>query len=284
MKKAVFLALIVCLALPCACRKEPSDGVTPVKRDPGQLKVMTFNIRSKTNEKDFFNNWCMRGGACRMMVEDQQPSIVGMQELVQEQWDYMNETLTMKGYAAVGEKDCMNSYLYRPDELTVEQTDLFWLTNTPDRSSESWDGYVRSARWTIMRINATGQRIFYVTTHLGLTSDSRQKAMNLITARIKQYNTDNLPVILMADFNIPADNSLFDGIRATMDNSREVAPVTDDIDTYNAWNGTNGVPCIIDMIWLSKSIECSEYCTVTKSYDGHRFISDHYPVYAMIKL
>ena len=113
----VFLGMI-------SCKKQGPSGPEPLVLEPGQLKVMSFNIRSVTNESEALNNWCMRGQACRMVVEYEQPSIVGFQELAEEQWAYMKGTLAGKGYAGVGDdRDCRNSCLYRPTfwnwEITV---------------------------------------------------------------------------------------------------------------------------------------------------------------------
>ena len=272
----VFLGMI-------SCKKQGPSGPEPLVLEPGQLKVMSFNIRSVTNESEALNNWCMRGQACRMVVEYEQPSIVGFQELAEEQWAYMKGTLAGKGYAGVGDdRDCRNSCLYRPDLLELGDNGMFWLSDTPEISSNCWDGYVRTCQWAKLTVKATGEVFFFVNTHLGLTSDSRSKGMRLIVKRIGQYNPENLPVVLMADFNTHSADAIFDTIRETMVCTRDVAPITDDVKTYNAW-GEKARAYICDHIWISAGMECSEYKTVTYPYDGHTYVSDHYPVYSIIK-
>ena len=64
--------------------------------------------------------------------------------------------------------------------------------------------------------------------------------------------------------------------------TRDVAPITDDVKTYNAW-GEEARAYICDHIWISADMECSEYKTVTYPYDGHTYVSDHYPVYSIIE-
>lgn len=264
-----------------ACHKEEPKNNHP-NLSPGQLKVMTFNIRATTTEDDAFNNWGMRAGACRDMMIDQQPSLVGFQEIVATQWKYMTGTLAAYGYVGVTDKDINDSFLYRPDELELLSDGVFWLSDTPDISSMSWDGYVRYVHWAVMKILSTGQEFFYMNTHLGLTTASRKSAMTLIKKRMSQLNTGNLPVVLMADFNTHADDSVFEGIREMMDCTREVAPLTDDLKTYNAW-GNEKKAYVCDHIFITNTVTCSEYKTVTQWYDGHKYVSDHYPVYSIIQ-
>lgn len=283
MNKRILLLILPVFLGVISCKKEGPSGPELLVLEPGQLKVMSFNIRSVTNESQAINNWCMRGQACRLMVEYEQPSIVGMQELAEEQWAYMSGTLEGKGYAALGDvRDCRNSFLYRPDLLELGEFGLFWLSDTPEISSNCWDGYVRTCQWARLTIKATGKAFFYVNTHLGLTSDSRSKAMRLIVKRISQYNSENLPVVLMADFNTVSTDAVFDTIRETMVCARDVAPITDDVATYNAW-GEEARAGIIDHIWIPADMNCSEYKTVTYPYDGHTYVSDHYPVYAILQ-
>ena len=279
-KKHFFLFPLLLLVL-LSCQKEEPKNNHP-NLGPGQLKVMTFNIRGTTTEDDAFNNWGMRAGACRDMIIDQQPSIVGFQELVATEWKYMSGTLASHGYVGAPVDDPMNSFMYRPDELEVLSEGVFWLSDTPDKSSTSWDGYVRYVHWAVMKVLSSGQEFFYINTHFGLTTASRKSAMTLIQKRIKLLNTNNLPIVMMADFNTHATDSVFEGIRESMVCTREVAPITDDVKTYNAWgNEAKAYQC--DPIWITNTIKCSEYKTVTQWYDGHKYVSDHFPVYSIIE-
>ena len=279
MRKIIF-CLLPLLAL-VACNKEEPKNNHP-HLSPGQLKVMTFNIRATTTEDDAFNNWGMRAGACRDMVIDQQPSIIGFQELVATQWKYVTGTLSDHGYVGVSIDDPMNAFMYRPDELEMLSEGVFWLSDTPDKSSMSWDGYVRYVHWAVMKVLSTGQEFFYINTHFGLTTASRKSAMTLINRRMPTLNPDNLPVVMMADFNTLATDTVFDSIREKMSCTREVAPTTDEVKTYNAW-GNEAKAYVCDHIFISNTIKCSEYKTVTQWYDGHKYVSDHYPVYSIIE-
>ncbi len=285
--------LIALLALPgllfCfSCGKENADVHGPehqntLPTEPGQIKVISFNIRQMTTESRAFDHWAVRAGACRDMVIDQQPSIIGLQELAQTQWEYMYGTLARYGYEGVALQDYKNSIMYKSDVMELLSTGIFWLSDTPDVPSISWDNFERYVRWAIMRVKATGVVFFFINSHLGLTTASRDSAMKLIKKRLPKVNPENLPVVFVADFNTVETDAIFDGIRSTMVCTREVAPISDQIKTYNGWNLEKNTPYVCDHIWITNGIQCSEYRTVTKSYDGHTLISDHYPVYSIIK-
>lgn len=279
-KKLFFIFTLLLFAL-FSCKKEEPKNNHP-NLSPGQIKVMTFNIRGTTTEDDAFNNWGMRAGACRDMIIDQQPSIVGFQELVTTEWKYMSGTLSSHGYVGAPVDDPMNSFLYRPDELEMLSHGVFWLSDTPDKSSMSWDGYVRYVHWAVMKVLSSGQEFFYINTHFGLTAASRKSAMTLIRKRIKTLNPGNLPVVWTADFNTLGTDAIFDGIREEMSLTREVAPITDDVKTYNAW-GNEAKAYLCDLIWITNTVKCLEYKTVTQWYDGHKYVSDHFPVYSIIE-
>lgn len=281
MYKKSFSLLILLLLILNSCNKEEPNNNHP-NLSPGQLKVMSFNIRATTTEDDAFNNWGMRAGACRDMIIDQLPSIIGIQELVTTQWKYLTGTLAPYGYIGVADQDIVNSFLYRPEEVEMLSDGVFWLSDTPEKSSTSWDGYVRYVHWAVMKVLSSGQEFFYMNTHLGLTAASRKSAMALIGKRMKTLNKDNLPVVLMADFNTYATDAIFDNIREEMSLTRETAPITDDVKTYNAW-GNEDKAYLCDHIWVSKSIKSLEYKTVTQWYDGHKYVSDHFPVYSIIE-
>ena len=289
MRKFIPLFMILVLLGTASCGKQeptleelyPEQNTQP---RPGQIKAMTFNIRQNNDNDGAFNHWALRAGACRTMVEVQKPTILGLQELSETQLEYMTLTLSKKGYVTVTEKEYLNSFMYNPDVLDVEDTGMFYLNDTPEVYSISWDGYMRYVAWAVMYIKATGVRFFFMNTHLGLSAFSRTKAMALIGQRLKVLNSENLPVIFMADFNGNATESCFDAIRKTMVCTREVAPITDEIKTYNGWNNLEkNTPYVCDHIWISNTLVCPEYRTVTVPYEGHTYISDHFPVYSIIQ-
>ena len=257
-----------------------------------KLSVMSFNVRqSHAKEVNPNDSWNNRKEACLEMLQQRKPDLVGLQEAqFKGQWSYLRDTLSTEyGSYGVGRRngidkgECMG-ILYRKDVLTLLNQGTFWQSETPDQPSACFDDVnERSVTWAVFKINKTGKKFFYVNTHMGLSDNSRSKGMEVILQRIPELNPDNLPVIITGDFNTTQGNFIFKGLRHSMVDSREVAPVTDNIKTYNAW-GNEKKAAVIDHIWISKGMKCLEYHTDTNPYGGHELISDHYPVYIMVKL
>lgn len=283
MKKIYFLFLALLVVVSCQKQSPDNTGRISSGLQPGEVKIMSFNVRGYTNETDCRNNWAMRAGAVRDMFYAQKATLIGTQEISEDtEWPYIFGVLSPRGYAALNSGDPACSILYLEDELELQKTGVFWQSDTPDKASECWDGYERIVRWAVFAVKATGAQFFYVDSHLGLTSDSRRKGVNLILKRVKQYNTSNLPVVFTADCNTLASDNIFDELKKSMVNARDIASVTDNIDTYNSW-GAGKQPALIDHIWMSNTLQPSVYKTVTDKYDGHKYVSDHYPIYTIVK-
>lgn len=257
-----------------------------------KLCVMSFNVRqSHAKEKDPANNWDNRKEACIEMLQERQPDIIGLQEAqFKGQWSLFRDSLSAEyGSCGIGrdngtDKGETSGFLYKRSVLTLLDSGTFWVSETPEIPSTSFDEkYKRSLTWGLFKVNKTGKRFFYFNTHLGLTWRSQKEGIDLIIRKMGEINPDRLPLIFSGDLNTDISSSAFAPLKRVMLDSRDVAPVTDDVPTYNAW-GDKDKERIIDFIWLTPGIKCLEYRTDTKSYGGHALISDHYPVTAIIVL
>ena len=65
-----------------------------------------------------------------------------------------------------------------------------------------------------------------------------------------------------------------------MDSARDVAVKTDNLATFNGWGKMN--ESVIDYIYIKGFSSCPSYKTIRKEYDGRKFISDHYPIAAVL--
>lgn len=258
-----------------------------------KITVMSFNVRqSKAKEADPFNSWSNRKDACLQMLRQTMPDVVGFQEVqMGDQWPFFRDSLktSYDGYA-IGRRDGKvkgetSGFLYRKDVLTLVSNGTFWLSETPEVPSLSFDEkYYRSATWGIFKVSRSNDHFIYINTHMGLTYRSQVEGFKVILAKLPEINPNGYPVIITGDFNVPVDHNAFEQARATMNNAIDVAKkkVNADVPTYNAW-GNLKKSAIIDHIWLSRDIKCMVYVTDNKPYEGHQFISDHYPVIAELK-
>lgn len=280
MRRKILYLFSLCLVVLASCEKEVEVKNNRHNLDPSELKIMSFNVREPADGGK--HEWSLRAGAVMMMLDDHQPSVVGFQEASNAYVNkYLRAMLPKYGYVFFDDMENRQSVAYRPELLKVIDRGLVWLSNTPNIPSVSSAGNVRTARWIIFEILATGNRFFFVDTHFDFSLTDQRKNLKVIVNLLAQQNKDNLPVVMVGDFNGESDTGAFDAIRETMVCTRDVAPITDQVYTYHAW-GVEDDSRILDHIFMSKELHCSEYKTVTQWYDGHVYISDHYPVYSII--
>ena len=255
-----------------------------------RLNVISFNVRqSHVKEADPSNNWTNRKDACLEMLRIRRPDVVGFQEAqFNDQWPFFRDSLASE-YSGVGigrdngvDKGETSGFLYKKSVLTLLDSGTFWVSETPEKPSVSFDEkYNRSLTWGLFKINKTGKCFYYFNTHLGLTWKSQKEGIELIIKKMREINPGGLPLIFTGDLNTDISSTVFDPLKPMMLNAHDVAPVTDDIPTYNAW-GNKNKERIIDFIWITPNIKCLEYHTDTSPYGGHDLISDHYPIRATI--
>lgn len=276
-------------------RTEEGELIFSFKKYAGsdEIKIMSFNVRTKTSETDPANNWDNRKVACVELIKDQRPSVIGFQEAQYTlQWSYLKEQLASiyDGYGVnrdtgdeSGKGEVMG-ILY--DKNTVEKIDggTFWLSETPNTPSKGFGAnYSRNATWGLFKHIPSGKTFYYINTHLDhQVANAQIEGMKLISQHFEEYK-DVYPIFLTGDLNITAANVALDPIESYMYNARYAAPssYSDFKNTYNGWKvGGKG---IIDHIYCSNNLRVVEYHTIDDDY-GVPFVSDHYPIYAIVKL
>ena len=95
MKKILFAIAIVMFAVSCGDNNSTPAGKEPTSKykkfaGENEIKVMSFNIRTKTSNDKGINHWDSRKGACVALIKDQMPDIMGVQEAqYNSQWTYL---------------------------------------------------------------------------------------------------------------------------------------------------------------------------------------------------
>lgn len=279
--KKIFLTLIAAtLIQPVALNAKPE------KEEHVGLTAISYNIRVGT-AKDGTNSWQYRYAASAMMILDQQPDILGLQEAVEDQYNYLKTTFEKKyKIVGVGRDDGKNkgermAIMYNVKTVSLLKWGTFWLSETPEKPGMGWDAaYPRCATWALMKDKTTGKKFYYVNTHLDHIGPEAQKnGCQLIVDWLKEHNTDNLPVVITGDFNVEYNNPALAPLKAVASNARVAGVVTDDSATYNGWGKDFST---IDHIWFSGFSSCTKYETITKPYQDRAYISDHFPVKAVL--
>ncbi len=256
------------------------------------IKVMSFNVRTSTTDDGITDclsgkHWDSRKSAVATLLENQAPTVFGVQEATKTQIDYLKEELLGYGCYGLGRDDGAEAgeimaIFYKTSELSLGEHGTFWLSETPDEVSKGWGAnYYRTATWAIFTHIATGEKFFHLNTHLDHeTAAARTGSIELIINKIAALNPSGYPVVITGDFNVKPDDAVLDPLEAVYSNTRVSSPTTDNSNTYN--NYGEGNEKIIDHIFISSGFKSMEYRTVTDKVGNTTYVSDHYPISSLL--
>ena len=270
-----------------------NTGVTnpnePIALEAGQLRVISFNIRTGTSDKNTQNAWDNRKTASPAFIKHHKPTVFGLQEALDFQISYLKSELPEYDCYGVGREDGKSkgehmSIFYNKKTISLLKWGTFWLSETPDVPSIGWDAACkRTATWALMKDKKSGKKFYFVNTHLDHVGwEARKNGLALIVDRIESINPENLPMVLTGDFNMKPDRPEFEGLKKKMVDTRVVAAKTDKHSTFNGWGKDKDSDGVIDYIWYKGFSSCPVFETVTKPYMERKYISDHYPVKATL--
>lgn len=252
------------------------------------IKIMSFNVRYGTAD-DGENSWENRKDAAAEMILDQKPALFGVQEALDFQIEDILERCPAYKCVGVGREDGLLSgehlsVFYDTGRLVLKDWGTYWLSETPDVPSKGWDAKCkRTATWLLLYDTKAGESFYIVNTHLDHKGvEARVMGLGLITGRIGSMNTENRPMILMGDMNVHPGNPSLDVLRPIMHDAWTNAKKTNPGPTWHDFGKKNeGTP--IDYIFYSGFNKCECMLRIQKSYGGVPFVSDHYPVMAVLR-
>jgi len=255
------------------------------------VDVMTFNIRTSMGQ-DGHNSWPHRKELVAETILLHEPMIVGLQEVLSDQIEYLESALT--DYRWLGVDRGLNGgvglseatpIFYRHAELTPVESGTFWLSDTPDGPGRG----VRPSRivtWARFHHFETGLALHVFNTHFAVRRDPRQvAAAEQIAARVSELPA-GAPIIVMGDFNAVAEASepweslvRVGLVDAWVEAEARIGPPV-------TWSGF-GPPNLrandrIDWILAGGPVHVRSAETVLHNDEG-RYPSDHYPVVARLE-
>lgn len=252
---------------------------------PDTVQVMSYNIRLSLVD-DGENHWNIRKPASIIMIDSLKPDVLGVQESVKEQVDYLVEHLPAYARVGVAREDGdsigeFSAIFYLKDKYEVMQNGTFWLSETPDVPSFGWDAaHMRIVTWGKFRNRKTGRTFFAFNTHFDHRGEvARRESAHLLVQKIGELTLGAPVVFVTGDFNAEVSDPLFEPVKAHFLDARKEAPVTDTLSTYNGWGTYDRAP--IDHIFY-RGAQALSYRTVTDHF-GVPYVSDHYPVLAVFE-
>lgn len=255
--------------------------------EPDPLRVMSFNVRTPVDTEPG-RRWDDRRGAMVALLRAQRPDVVGTQELVQKQGDYLVAQLPHYRWFGQGRRggdgDEHMGVLYDSTRLKVVESGDFWLSDTPEvPGSITWGNlYPRMVTWALFERASDGKRFYLLNTHLPYRDDDeprRVKGAQAIIARLHQLH-DGVPVVVTGDFNSEPGSETYATFTAALGDARKLATkVEGQRLTFHNFSGTPTTE--LDWI-LVRGLNVSRFATLEDT-PGGVLPSDHFPVMAELE-
>ncbi|AYN67751.1 endonuclease/exonuclease/phosphatase family protein [Euzebyella marina] len=248
---------------------------------------MTYNIKYD-NVNDTVNNWNDRKSSMVELIVTEAPDVVGMQEVLHNQLNYLNEELSGYDYVGVGREDGKQKgeyspILYQKEKYELLKSNTFWLSKTPDQISVGWDAALeRICTYALLKEKSTDKEFYVFNTHFDHRGDkARKKSVKLILKKIDAINTQDLPVVLMGDLNLSPEKKSIQYLSKKMTDGLEVAKSKNEgpSGTFNGFNLQDPITQRIDYIF-TRGFSVSSYEHIDERLKSGKHISDHLPVKA----
>ena len=255
------------------------------------LKIMTYNIRYD-NPNEGENKWSLRKEFLTNQITYNYVDIFGIQEGLQEQVLYLDSVFVDFKYIGVGRDDAKtkgeySAVFYNSKKYKVINHNTFWLSETPNKISVGWDASMeRICTYGLFENKNTNQQFFVFNTHFDHVGNiAREKSTALILEKILELNTNNLPVILMGDFNLKPDTKPIQLLSKELNDSKKVSKSKPfgPKGTYNGFKFNKPVLDRIDYVFTSKkNIKVLKSAVLSDSKDC-KYPSDHLPVVILLQ-
>jgi len=287
MKKFGLFPVFLLLVLFSGCNKNTDKDI---------LKVMTFNIRYD-NPADSFNAWTYRASIISRFLNNEKPDLIGMQEVLSHQYDYLDSAMTDYVSVGVGRTDGakageMNPVFFRKERFELIRTKTFWLSETPETAgSKAWGANLpRIVTWVELSEKNTHQHFYFFNTHFAHDSDSaRIMSSGLLMNKVDSI-ADGFPFIITGDFNMLFSSKGYQILTGPYESvpllsdsyaiteKRPIGPAY----TFNGFSDSTSAGRI-DYVFVRFGLKVLEHRTYIRK-EHAIYISDHWPVMATISI
>ena len=251
--------------------------------------IISYNIRYDNNW-DIENSWKIRRNKISQILVQYSPSIIGIQEGLLNQVQYIDSSLIDYDYVGVGRDDGKKkgefcAIYFDSTRYVLLKNSTFWLSETPDTISVGWDAALeRICTYGLFKDRITKEEFWVFNTHfdhIGVVA--REKSSELILKRIDKINRQSLPVVLMGDFNSTPNSPPVKELKTELSDALKISleKLQGPRGTFNGFNEDLPIEKRIDYIFTN-DLKVLSYTHINDRLNNNRHISDHLPV--MIKI
>lgn len=246
------------------------------------FKAASWNIRLDTPH-DAELAWPHRAGNVIRQLQQQQPDIVGLQEVMFHQLVRIESAMPGYQRIGVGRDDGKNAgefspLLIRRSRFAVKDSGTFWFHPSwlPDAPTQhgpeqigseligpgligqpGWDAALpRICSWALLQDKHSGKALRVLNLHLDHQGAlARRESVQLIAAKINHWQqSSNAPVIIMGDFNPAAGDGLLAQIQTSLPQYQDALELTAKPQgpsySFIPWRGTEADAVRLDFMLL----------------------------------
>jgi endonuclease/exonuclease/phosphatase family metal-dependent hydrolase len=287
MKKLFLFAGLIVIFTLCCCNRRSSEN---------DLKVISLNIRYD-NPEDSLNAWPRRIPVILNFFKNEKPDLIGLQEVLIQQYEFLDSVLTDYSSVGVGRTDGvkegeMNPLFFKKERFDLIRSKTFWLSETPDvPGSMAWGASLpRIVSWVELSDKMTHEHFYFFNTHFAHDSDSAR----ILSSELLLIKVDSLaagfPFVITGDFNMLHSSKGY----SILTDPYESVPLLSDayavtekrpVGPAYTFNGFSEKPSSgrVDYIFVRNGMEVLEHRIFIKKERGV-YISDHWPVMSVVAL
>lgn len=210
------------------------QGNTPQGNTPQEvtLRAMTFNIRFD-NPADGENRWELRRDFAADLIRNSGASIIGTQEGLVHQLDFLDEALPDFRYVGVGRDDGakageFTAIFVDTTQFTIRDSGTFWLSETPERPSVGWDASMERIATYVMAVPVVQRATLPSTASPSTTSPGTLSSSNSLSTETAPDTTSPSanpePVLVInAHFDHIGEQARLESARLIIQKARELS-------------------------------------------------------------
>ncbi len=253
--------------------------------------VITYNIKYDDNSNGK-NSWKVRKDAMIELIHKLSPDILGIQEGLIHQVEFLDSKMSDHKYVGVGRDDANRkgeycAIFFNEKKYKLLKDSTFWLSENPDKVSVGWDAALeRICTYALLENIKNGNKIWAFNTHFDhIGNIAREKSARLLLEKIQMLNINKEPVLVMGDFNVEDNSKVIDILKQKLIDTMRDYEIEHKgpVGTFNNFLNNQEIIKRIDYVF-SNGFQTISHQHIDKKLESGDHISDHLPVFVEVKI
>ena len=253
--------------------------------------VITYNIKYDDNSNGK-NSWKVRKDAMIELIHKLSPDILGIQEGLIHQVEFLDSKMSDHTYVGVGRDDANRkgeycAIFFNEKKYKLLKDSTFWLSENPDKVSVGWDAALeRICTYALLENIKNGNKIWAFNTHFDhIGNIAREESARLLLEKIQVLNINREPVLVMGDFNVEDNSKVIDILKQKLIDTMRDYEIEHKgpVGTFNNFLNNQEIIKRIDYVF-SNGFQTISHQHIDKKLESGDHISDHLPVFVEVKI